>query len=61
MEALSTLVLVLDIVEIVGNTDSQRAVFIEDWNLELDTCETFQIYSFLEMTNGSELSRFKQP
>ena len=60
MQALGTLVLVLDIVEIVGDTDSQGTVLIKNWNLELYTCETFQIYSFLEMTHSSELRRFKQ-
>ena len=41
MEALSTLVLVLDVVEVVGNTNGQGAVLIEYRNFEFDTCETF--------------------
>ena len=52
MQALGTLVLVLDVVEIVGDADSQGAVLVENWNLELYTCETFQVYSFLEMTTA---------
>ena len=46
VEALGTLVLVFDIMEVVGNTNSQGAVFIEDRNSEFNTCETFYVYSF---------------
>ena len=41
VETLGTLVLVLDIVEVVSNTNSKGAVLIEDRNFESDTCETF--------------------
>ena len=61
MEALGALVLVLDEVEIVGNTDSQGAVLVENRNFEFYTCETFNINLFIEMTNSSKFGRFKQP
>ena len=41
VEALGTFVLVLDVVEVVGNTNGKGAVLIEDRNFELDTCKTF--------------------
>ena len=41
VETLGTLVLVLDIVEVVGDTDRQGAVFVKNWNFELDACKTF--------------------
>ena len=33
--------LVIDIMEVVGNTKDQWTVLIEDRNFELDACETF--------------------
>ena len=61
MEAVAALVLVLDKVEVVGNTDSQGAVLVKKRNSEFYICETFYINVLLEMTNSSKFGGFKQP
>ena len=58
VEALGTLVLEPDIVNVVGNTYSEGAVPIENRNFEPDTCETFKIDRLMEMTYSSELGGF---